>query len=238
MTKHSSLQSFIFTDRILFVVQPRKNLCQHPWHPRCHGCQWVGFNNTTVDKHFRYYLKTDINGLVFSVNCGYMNWGLVEDKNSQNGLMSCWGKTERKYFQRPLSCVYINNLQGSESGHVPILPLPPASSPAARSLSPFLPSLLCWPAPLGVSRGRFLPQLGVLACVAACLSWSVDFLVAACTYLNIPPAAALFSGPSKAAPSSFLHPSLQALSFSLFHTHAHFLLYPVSVSVLWSPLSI
>lgn len=46
---------------------------------------------------------------------------------------------------------------------------------------------LRWPAPLCASQGRFLSQLGVLGCVAACLYWSVDFLVAACTYLNIPP---------------------------------------------------
>lgn len=61
------------------------------------------------------------------------------------------------------------------STRLPILPHPPLCSP-----------LLCWPAPLGPSQGRFLPQLGVLGCVAACLYWSVDFLVAACTYLNIP----------------------------------------------------
>lgn len=52
---------------------------------------------------------------------------------------------------------------------------------------PPLPPWLRWPAPLCASQGRFLSQLGVLGCVAACLYWSVDFLVAACTYLNIPP---------------------------------------------------
>lgn len=80
-----------------------------------------------------------------------------------------------------LSCVYIQ--QGSESGHVPILPCLPLLAPHPSSL---LPPLHCWPAPLRPSQGRFLPQLGVLGCVAACLYWSMDFLVAACTYLNIP----------------------------------------------------
>ena len=117
-----------------------------------------------------------------------------------------------------LSCVYIQ--QGSESGHVPILPcLPPPLPSSSPSLPPSLPPSLCWPAPLRASQGRFLPQLGVLGCVAACLYWSVDFLVAACTYLNIPPAAALCSRPYTAPPppSSLSPPSsLCSVSHPLF----------------------
>lgn len=80
----------------------------------------------------------------------------------------------------------------------PCLPLPPP---------PPLPApLLCWPAPLRPSRGRFLPQLGVLGCVAACLYWSVDFLVAACTYLNIPRPLLFVPGLVQSLPTSL--PSL------------------------------
>ncbi len=108
------------------------------------------------------------------------------------------GKQEEMGPGARLSCVYI--LRGSESGRVPILPCLPPPTPS------FPPSLLCWPALLRASQGRFLPQLGVLGCVAACLYWSVDFLVAACTYLNIPPAAALCSRPRTASPLLLLHP--------------------------------
>lgn len=81
-----------------------------------------------------------------------------------------------------LSCVYVQmGLKKKKSGgahtHLPRPPLP----------TPSLPPWLLWPAPLCASQGRGLSQLGVLGCVAACLYWSVDFLVAACTYLNIPP---------------------------------------------------
>ena len=174
---------------------------------------------------------------VHVVYWGYMKYRLHGDKSSQNGLRSpAWtrrGKREEMGPEARLSCVYI--LRGSESGRVPILPLPP-TSPLRTPHS--LPLSLCWPAPLRASRGRFLPQLGVLGCVAACLYWSVDFLVAACTYLNIPPAAALCSRPRTAPPllpSStstrltllslshplfcFITPTLRVLSSSLFTVH-------------------
>lgn len=50
-------------------------------------------------------------------------------------------------------------------------------------------------------QGRFLPHSWTLGCVAVCLCWSPDFLVAACTYLNIPPAAALCSRSRTPPPS-------------------------------------
>lgn len=115
-----------------------------------------------------------------------------------------WGKREEMGPEARLSCVYI--LRGSESGRVPILPYLPPPAPSLPLLS------LCWPAPLCASQGRFLPQLGVLGCVAACLYWSVDFLVAACTYLNIPPAAALCSRPST-VPLSPPNPLFSSTSF-------------------------
>lgn len=117
------------------------------------------------------------------------------------------GKQEEMGPEARLSCVYI--LRGSESGRVPILPCLPPPTP---SFPPSLPPSLCWPAPLRASQGRFLPQLGVLGCVAACLYWSVDFLVAACTYLNIPPAAALCSRPCTAFPPPPPPPIPPALS--------------------------
>lgn len=100
----------------------------------------------------------------------------------------------------------------------PCLPrLPPPHPP-----SPLPAPLLCWPAPLRPSRGRFLPQLGVLGCVAACLYWSVDFLVAACTYLNIPRPLLFVPGLVQSLPTSLPsrppHPSLSPFSCS-FSTH-------------------
>lgn len=83
-----------------------------------------------------------------------------------------------------LSCVYIQ--RGLKVAMYPSSPCLPLLPPPPRPNPPFSSPLLCWPAPLRPSQGRFLPQLGVLGCVAACLYWSVDFLVAACTYLNIP----------------------------------------------------
>lgn len=79
------------------------------------------------------------------------------------------------------------------------------------------PPWLRWPAPLCASQGRGLSQLGVLGCVAACLYWSVDFLVAACTYLNIPPGhCSVF--PASRSPASPPPPHLQpaALPHTLF----------------------
>ncbi len=78
--------------------------------------------------------------------------------------------------ERLVSCVYTP--QGFESGRVPILPL---------SLS------------LSGGWGQVSPTVVSAGCVAACLYWSPDFLVAACTYLNIPPAAALCSRPHTAS---------------------------------------
>lgn len=61
---------------------------------------------------------------------------------------------------------------------------PSSLLPLTRSLCLFLSLAV---------QGRFLPHSWTLGCVAVCLCWSPDFLVAACTYLNIPPAAALCS---------------------------------------------
>lgn len=124
-------------------------------------------------------------------------------------------RSKRKWVQRPASAVYIfcRDLK------VAVYPSSPASH---HPLLHSLPPPLCWPAPLHASQGRFLPQLGVLGCVAACLYWSVDFLVAACTYLNIPPAAAPCSRPRTASapppppPPTHPHPAHSALSHTLF----------------------
>lgn len=90
------------------------------------------------------------------------------------------------------------------------------SSPASHHPSiPSHPPSRCWPAPLHASQGRFLPQLGVLGCVAACLYWSVDFLVAACTYLNIP--RPLLCVPGLAQPPSLL--PLLLFFHQLLHPH-------------------
>lgn len=124
---------------------------------------------------------------------GYVWSRLHGDKNSKTGLRSpAWtsvrkarGNGSRGQTQL---CIYSAGIWKWPCTHPPL-------PPTTHSLTPSFPPLLCWPAPLGASQGRFLPQLGVLGCVAACLYWSVDFLVAACTYLNIPPAAALCSRP-------------------------------------------
>lgn len=136
--------------------------------------------------------------------------------------------SERKWVQRPDSAVYIfcGDLK------VAVYPSSPASHhPLPRSLPPSL----CWPAPLRASQGRFLPQLGVLGCVAACLYWSVDFLVAACTYLNIPPAAALCSRPCTASPPPPPSPPPASLSHTLFLLYHSFtsgpLRHPVQLSI-------
>lgn len=133
------------------------------------------------------------------------------------------GKREEMGPEARLSCVYI--LRGSESGRVPMLPCLPPPTPS-------FPPSFCWPAPLHASQGRFLPQLGVLGCVAACLYWSVDFLVAACTYLNIPPAADLCSRPRTASPLLLLvHPAHSALSHTLFLLYHSFTAGPLVIAM-------
>lgn len=91
----------------------------------------------------------------------------------------CEGSRGKEWAQRPDSAVC--TFSGVQNKKKSSRARPPPPSP------PPLPPWLRWPAPLCASQGRFLSQLGVLGCVAACLYWSMDFLVAACTYLNIPP---------------------------------------------------
>lgn len=103
-----------------------------------------------------------------------------------------------------LSCVYVQRGSEKKKKKQPCTyPSPPRPHPPTTTTTPWL----CWPAPLCVSQGRFLSQLGVLGCVAACLYWSVDFLVAACTYLNIPP------GHCSVFPASHSPPPPLSLSF-------------------------
>lgn len=96
----------------------------------------------------------------------------------------CEGSRGKEWAQRPDSAVC--TFSGVQKKKKKSSRNPPPPNPPTRPL-PSLPPWLRWPAPLCASQGRFLSQLGVLGCVAACLYWSVDFLVAACTYLNIPP---------------------------------------------------
>lgn len=122
-----------------------------------------------------------------------------------------------------LSCVYIQRgLKVAMYPSSPCLPrLPPPPPP------PLPAPLLCWPAPLRPSRGRFLPQLGVLGCVAACLYWSVDFLVAACTYLNIPRPLLFVPGLVQSLPTSLPSrpPRPSSLSLLLLLLHPPHLLF-------------
>lgn len=116
-----------------------------------------------------------------------------------------------------LSCVYVQ--RGSEK----------KKSSRARPPHPVCPPLppwLRWPAPLCASQGRFLSQLGVLGCVAACLYWSVDFLVAACTYLNIPPGhCSVFPASHSLPPPPPFPPSSRLISNRLLCLTPSFLLY-------------
>lgn len=132
-------------------------------------------------------------------------------------------------------CIYSAGISKWSRTHPPLpLPLLPP-----RSLVPSRPPSVCWPAPHHASRGRFLPQLGVLGCVAACLYWSVDFLVAACTYLNIPPAAALCSRPRTAStppPSPAAAPASSSITRFILTRRSLLALTPSSVLSLSSLL--
>lgn len=94
----------------------------------------------------------------------------------------------------------------------PVPPVPPPPTPRLR-----------WPAPLCASQGRFLSQLGVLGCVAACLYWSVDFLVAACTYLNIPPGHCSVFPASHSPPPPLPPPASSPTGCSASHPLSYFI---------------
>lgn len=165
-------------------------------------------------------------------------------------------ESRRKWVQRPDSAVCTFSwVQKKKNAvvHVPVLPRLPRLSLLASAGQRHSVRL----------RAEF-SQLGVLGCVAACLYWSMDFLVAACTYLNIPPGHCSVFPASNSPPTptptpphlqpaalphtlfpglSVLHPTVQSsllLSFSSLCTV--FLLLPglflLTVSSALSPLTL